>query len=371
MLRLACGFALLLLAPAWGECCTIPVFRYAFERWDAGRFDMIVYHRGPLPAALEALVKKIEKHGHLTITTADLNDKLSKSHAAIWMSEEKGATLPWLVVRSEEKKPKEPADWHGVFNADTVKQIIDSPVRQRIVSQFCEGGSAVFVLLLSGDEASDDAARKLLGKQLPRLEKLIKLSEVSKDGPQLKLPLPLKVSLPILEVTREQAGEQAFVRMLLASEEDLDQEKGPIAFPIFGRGRLIGALYGKYLDNDTIFDTVKFLCGDCSCQVKNLNPGTDLLFTADWDGLFEQIINAKPITPMIAEPTPKQAPEAKQLAEPTAPPVVAPPAILETRIVSEEAARGGARGVLWLGAGGAGVLVVAAGVWVSSLRAKS
>jgi hypothetical protein len=373
MFRSACGIALLLavLAPGRGDCCTIPVFRYAFERWDAGKFDLIVFHRGPLSPADEALVKKVEKHGHLTITTADLNDKLSKDHEAIWKLEENGATLPWLVVRSEEKKPKEPCDWNGVFSADAVKQVVDSPIRQQIVSMFCEGNSAAFVLLLSGDEAKDNAARKLLGKQLPRLEKLIKLSEVSKDGPQLKLPLPLKVALPIIEVTRKQAEEKAFVRMLLSSEEDLDQVQGPIAFPIFGRGRLIGAIYGKYLDNDTILDTVKFLCGDCSCQVKNLNPGTDLLFTADWDGLFERIINTKPATPAVTAPVPKQEEDAKKVIDPVSPVSVSPPAVQETRVSSEVAEPGARRGVLWLGLGGAGVLVVAAGVWVSSLRSKS
>ncbi len=371
MFRLVCGIALLamLLVPGWGDCCTIPVFRYAFERWDAGKFDFVVYHRGPLTKQHDELVATIEKHAHLTITTIDLDEKVGKNHAAIWKHEEKAATLPWLVVRSNEKGVKDPSDWSGPFNTDNVKRVVDSPLRQRIVSQFCEGGSAAFVLLLSGDEAKDDAARKVLGTQLPRLEKLIKLSEVSKDGPQLKLPLPLKVSLPIHEVARDDADEQAFVRMLLSSEEDLDQEKGPIAFPVFGRGRLIGALYGKYLDNDTIFDTVKFLCGDCSCQVKNLNPGTDLLFTADWDGLFEQIIKAKPATPTVAPPTPQQAPETRKSDEPASP-VVAPPVLEETRITAEAAPEGG-RDVLWLGVGGAGVMVVAAGVWVSALRSKS
>src|SRR5262249_34009543 len=42
------------------------------------------------------------------------------------------------------------------------------------------------------------------------------------------------------------------------------------------------------LTAETLTDAAVFLTGRCSCQVKRLNPGVDLLVSADWDSIFAE-----------------------------------------------------------------------------------
>lgn len=56
--------AILLLSVACSSrasACTIPVFRYALERWEADRFQVIVYHNGPLTAEQSAALERLEQ----------------------------------------------------------------------------------------------------------------------------------------------------------------------------------------------------------------------------------------------------------------------------------------------------------------------
>jgi hypothetical protein len=76
--------------------------------------------------------------------------------------------------------------------------------------------------------------------------------------------------------------------MLLATEPDLKQSSGPIAFPVFGQGRALYALVGKGIKHETIDEAASFLIGSCSCQVKEKNPGSDLLMAVDWKGLLKE-----------------------------------------------------------------------------------
>jgi hypothetical protein len=56
----------------------------------------------------------------------------------------------------------------------------------------------------------------------------------------------------------------------------------PVAFPIFGRGRVLQGLIGNQIEHNQIMDTCLYMAGDCSCEIKWQNPGIDLLMSADW-----------------------------------------------------------------------------------------
>jgi hypothetical protein len=86
----------------------------------------------------------------------------------------------------------------------------------------------------------------------------------------------------MLTVSRQDAAEEPFVAMLLNSEEDLSEFDEPIAVPLFGRGRTYFALVGQGINEDTILENCGFVCGACSCQVKQANPGVDTLMAFDW-----------------------------------------------------------------------------------------
>ncbi len=69
----------------------------------------------------------------------------------------------------------------------------------------------------------------------------------------------------------------------MGSEADLKELHEPMAFPVFGRGRVLYALIGKGINPDMIRRACEFMVGPCSCQVKAQNPGFDLLTNYNWE----------------------------------------------------------------------------------------
>jgi hypothetical protein len=76
--------------------------------------------------------------------------------------------------------------------------------------------------------------------------------------------------------------------MLIHSESDLAERTEPMVFPVYGRGRALWGLIGPGITASNIRDSASFLVGACSCEVKEQNPGFDLLLAADWDELLSQ-----------------------------------------------------------------------------------
>ena len=63
----------------------------------------------------------------------------------------------------------------------------------------------------------------------------------------------------------------------------------------------MAAFAGKGIEPDNIESACIFLVDRCSCQVKRLNPGTDMMFTVDWDAaLSGQPMMTVPPLPRLA-----------------------------------------------------------------------
>jgi hypothetical protein len=309
----------LLLTPPRGLGCTIPVYRYALERWELARYDLVVFHRGPLAHESSAELQRWRERANLEITLVDLDGAVKPELQRVWQRQENKATLPWLVLHMPGSDTDKTIACAVPFTPRNLAALGDSGARQRIVAALRGGETAVFVLLAGGDTQRAEAVGRVVEDELRRLEKALKLPEQSKDGPQLRLPLPLQVRFTFLPLRRDEPGEEAFVRMLLATEEGLDKVKGPILFPIFGRGRALGSLYGKDLNAGDVFEVAQFLCKECSCQLKELNPGTDLLIRADWPAIFESIMKDSPVETVVsARPVPIAAARIRRIA-PVAP----------------------------------------------------
>jgi hypothetical protein len=71
--------------------------------------------------------------------------------------------------------------------------------------------------------------------------------------------------------------------MLAGPQSGLAATREPWLAVVFGRGRVLGAWPAKGFGDEQIEEVCLFLLGACSCQVKNLNPGWDLLLRVDWD----------------------------------------------------------------------------------------
>jgi hypothetical protein len=187
------------------------------------------------------------------------------------------------------------------------------------------------VLLESGVSSADESAAKTLQTRLKHLENTLALPKVDQedlDKGLMSVPeSQLKVAFSMIRVSRKDPAEQVLVRMLSGSEDDLQEEKEPMAFPVFGRGRALFALVGKGIGEEMIDEACTFLIGPCSCVVKEENPGLDLLFAEDWDGQIE-VHQVQPhptpdLTGLTAAAPASQSPVTNLYGSPTTPSVTA------------------------------------------------
>src|SRR5438105_10101350 len=91
-----------LLLPASAHACTIPVFRYALEKWDLTPYEIMVYHRGPLPEDVRKELKKWQdapNKANLEITLIDLDGPMKPRQQKLWKSDGDEKQTPWMLVR--------------------------------------------------------------------------------------------------------------------------------------------------------------------------------------------------------------------------------------------------------------------------------
>ncbi len=190
------------------------------------------------------------------------------------------------------------------LSSAAVEALMDSPIRREVAKRILNGESAVWILLESGDRGDDDAAANLLRTELKKMEEVLELPiledyEVG-NSTDAQECADLRISFSMIRLSRTDPAEQMLVNMLLHSEWDLRMLSGPIAFPVFGRGRILYALVGDGINENNIREACSFIIGPCSCQVKDLNPGTDLLMSVDWDEMVSvQIVEVTEV-PTIA-----------------------------------------------------------------------
>lgn len=278
---------LFFLVPA-ANACSIPVFRYALEQWPPAKYELLLFHGRPLTAEERQIVGAINqstKSANLTVRQVNLAGELDKDLRVIFDRECRDIPDPQAVLRYPDSGSKIAGIWSGPLAELKTKDLTDSPARRAAFDHLTMGSAAVVVLLLSGDKPADDEAREMLRKNLPTIAQRIELPKKSDDGPQVQSLIPLRVGFPVVEATRE--SDELLARILIGSEDGLNMVKGPIAFPVFGRGRALCSLHGADLKDPTqLHRSLDYLCRACSCQVKELNPGIDLLISGNWETIF-------------------------------------------------------------------------------------
>jgi hypothetical protein len=297
---IAVGAALSLAAMACA--CNVPVFRFALERWRPDVYRVTLLHRGPLNEAQQEIAKPLQVaqekgSANFVLQVVDVNElekpgdgnsvPLAGPLTGVWSRIGMGEA--WLVVQYPAQLRIGVPVWSGPLAAEAVTRLTGSPIRQELVRRLAEGQSAVWLLLESGNEARDNAAADLLEEELHELQRSLKLPELTADpDDELLARTPLKLAFSVLRVPKSTAAEEALAGMLVRCEPDLADRSDPMVFPVFGRGRALLPLIGAGITAKNIHDAAEFLVGPCSCQVKEQNPGFDILLPADWDVLLSQ-----------------------------------------------------------------------------------
>jgi hypothetical protein len=297
--RIAAAFclaAIILLCASTAFACSIPVFRYALDRWAADNFRLEI---SAADAKDEVVAKFIRNFG----AASALNLEIVREPA-----DKPG---PSRLLRPHAGETAAPPVWTGALTASVLASFTNSPTGGEIVRRILAGDSAVWVLVESGDRAADDAAASVLEKRLRYLEQVAQLPLIDPNDPTSKLgPGPkLAVKFSVLRVpahrpsssssssssnqeansttrTKDEddvGNESPFLAMLVGPKSGLAATREPWVATVFGRGRVLGAWPARGFGDEQIEEVCLFLLGACSCQVKNLNPGWDLLLHADWD----------------------------------------------------------------------------------------
>ncbi len=256
---------LLLALTVQAFACTVPVFRYALDRWHPDRYGLLVSESWLESKAGKAFSEKLEEFaGVVQLVPGEV-----EAGKVALMQPAQGS----------------PELWRGEANIEKLRPLFNSPVRKRIVQSLVNGHSAVWVVIQSGDAKADSEFEARLQKRLNYLKQVASIPEQDPFDPENKLgPGPeMRVDFEVLKIKRDDPNEQLLIKMIAGPiGDELIKGKEPFASPVFGRGRALRAFTATDLDDEGIDELSLFLLGACSCQVKAQNPGWDLLINADW-----------------------------------------------------------------------------------------
>ncbi len=361
------------------RACSVPVFRYALERWENAPYQAVIFHRGPLADADKHCLETLKNAGdapkgttNIVVDSVDVDTLAGlkpapnaapgtgRAMAKLWAAQ-KNPALPWTVLLYPQVNDDLESFWSGPLNPERIARLIASPARTEIARKLTAGDSVVWAVLLSGDKQKDDGATKMLETELAKLQKTIALptDADTQGGPVVRRrsDLPLKISFSIVPVSRTDPAEAMFAAMLIGIDKRFRDAAQPAAFPIFGRGRALTGLLGKDFATATIGEATVFLTGACSCQVKELNPGVDLLFNTDWEGLVSGGKSVENSKAAVEIPVPKlPAPAEKKPVE----------------TIDKDSEKVASNGRVWLLAGLllSGAMAIVMGTWLLKLKRK-
>lgn len=275
------------------RACNIPVFRYALERWRPDVSEFVVFHRGQLDAdtatQLDQFKERLSSAGaNAELVLVDLAEekKVVQPHRQLWdqLSLDKQLPqLPYVLVRLPHARGPLNA-WHGSLEQALQSALTESPVRSELSKRLLSGDSIVWLMVRSPNEARNERVRKLVTEQCQILSSKIQLPEgIGLPGSELFSEVPLFLKFSLLEIEANDPREQFLLKVFENFQADAFRQGEPLLVPVFGRGRALEVIPADGVDESLLGDLTAFLCGACSCQVKEQNPGFDLLLAANWD----------------------------------------------------------------------------------------
>jgi hypothetical protein len=125
----------------------------------------------------------------------------------------------------------------------------------------------------------------------------LKTDNIEKDEKGLKIlkaaidSSPFGKIITVFDLSRNSREESHFVSMLLNVEDDLKGIKEPMVFGIFGRFKALEPLLGRGISEENINLMIDYLTAECSCLIKDDLPGTDILFTDNWENPLTALLN--------------------------------------------------------------------------------
>jgi hypothetical protein len=224
-----------------------------------------------------------EKYSLIYYCSAPVSEKIKKQNDAL-KENLKLANLNFSSkVKGDLKQPYYALYYKNKLFAkyesqDALRNLESSPLRKKIASELLEGKLCVMLYLKIGNEAKDKSSLNII-------QKAVKSS-------------PFKDILTVLELDRENSEEVHFTSLLLNVEEDLKNISEPMLFGIFGKFKALEPLLAGGISEENINLMIDYLKAECSCLIKDDLPGTDILYSGNWENpkpaLLNKIIDENP-----------------------------------------------------------------------------
>ncbi len=242
----------ILLSGLVSLACTTRVSEWVLLNSFPEKYTLISYYNTPSGEKVNrqnnALKEKF-KHANLNVSSV-IKEDLKQPYYALWY---KNKLL---------EKYTDYAD---------VNYLATSPLREKIAAELLEGKLCVLLYLKSGDEAKDY-------NRLQILQNAVKSS-------------PFKNIITIVELDRNNREEAHFTSLLLNVEEDLKNIREPMLFGIFGKFKALEPLVAGGISEENINLMIDYLKAECSCLIKDDLPGTDILFSGNWENPKPAMLN--------------------------------------------------------------------------------
>lgn len=274
--------------------CTVPVFRYALDRWPGEIYELRVDGAAAAKAEIAPLLDKLRTNAVANVTIR-VPPSAREIEAKLVFPDPPGGDV-----------------WAGPLTAANLETLLDSPLRRELARRIVRGDSAVWLLVECGDKAADDEAARKLDERLKQWATAASLPEQDPNDPSSQIgPGPaLAMRFSVLRLSRQDSREAVTLAMLEANSDEVRKlRSAPLAFPVFGRGRVLAAVPKENLTPESIDEICAFLTGACSCQVKDSRTGWDLLLSFNWDEelarVEEERQSAERAKPAVTTPAPQ------------------------------------------------------------------
>jgi hypothetical protein len=302
------------LIPASGWACSLPVFRYALEHWPADPYRVLIVPAGSWRDSDEAALRYLSEQKQQG-ANVDFRKWNRSDLPAIWPE------LRWFGAVNPETMgtrfvvlpPATAVERAGIANRpvggaawcrESLEQLLTSPLRQELSARLLQG-QIVWLFLESGDPQIDDAIAERVKARIAYEQATLRLPEILPNDRKLlrETSAELSIRFSMLRIRRSDPAEGWLIEQLLSVEGDLrdpDIVGQPMLFPVFGRGRVLYALTGAGITDETIHEAAQFLTGACLCTVKAENPGVDLLLAVSWeDAVRKTQVPVDPPPPLV------------------------------------------------------------------------
>ena len=232
--------------------CTTKVSEWVLLNSLPNEYILAYYHKDPVSEVVKKQNTKIDNEissANIHFRTILKND-IDKPHYA-------------LIYRNRV--------FSKYYNSSEIQHIAISPMRNRIAAELMSGKLCVMLYLKTGDPEKDDPVLHLINKTVTAS--------------------PFREIIPVIELDRNSVEEKHFVSMLLNVESDLKDINEPMLFGIFARFKALEPLVSKGITGENINLMIDFLTADCSCLIKDDMPGTDILYTNNWENPLPAMVN--------------------------------------------------------------------------------